>query len=81
MLVKYVSGYPVFYVNRINECLCSECAEENRNNYIEYEDNYNNERNPIDQHVNWENKALYCDKCSVQIEPSYQIGEESNEHN
>jgi hypothetical protein len=80
MFAKFVQGYPVYYINNINECLCSECAEENNSNYAEYQDNYNKERSPISQHVNWENNELYCDKCSVQIESYYELEDKKNEH-
>jgi hypothetical protein len=37
---KYNEGYPVYYVNKLNECLCNECAEENNRRYFEYKDIY-----------------------------------------
>jgi hypothetical protein len=56
-----IGGYPVFYVTKQNNCLCSECAD---NNDMEYD--------PIVAvDVNWEDPDLYCDECSQRIESAY----------
>ena len=55
-----IGGYPLFYVTD-NNCLCSNCAD---NNDPEYD--------PIVAvDVNWENSDLYCDECSARIDSAY----------
>lgn len=56
-------GYPIFYVNAVNEVQCANCAnlddEENRENPVTAAD------------INWEDEALQCDGCGNWIESAY----------
>ncbi len=54
-------GYPVFYMDKGNNCLCPKCAEEN--------DEFSEPLEAYD--VNWEDEMLYCDHCDNQIESAY----------
>lgn len=64
---KYTTlgGYPVFYIDLRNDCLCNECATEQ---YVE--DN----NSIMGGDINWENTELYCDICSERIESAYAKG-------
>lgn len=54
-------GYPLFYMDAENNCLCPECANKN--------DEYN--AAIVAHNVNYEDTALYCDDCSKRIESAY----------
>jgi hypothetical protein len=56
-----LGGYPVFYLDRANNCLCAECAQNN--------DEYDQPITAVD--INWEDSSLYCDQCSERIESAY----------
>lgn len=53
-----IGGYPVFYVTRVNECLCPDCATEDKDSIVASD-------------CNWENPLLFCDECSDRIESAY----------
>jgi len=52
-------GYPLFYMDSQNNCLCEKCANK---------DGYSAEVVAYD--VNWDD-SLYCDDCSRRIESAY----------
>ena len=54
-------GYPLFYLDEENNCLCPDCANK--------EEEYNSPIIAYD--VNWENDSLYCDDCGKRIESAY----------
>jgi len=57
-------GYPLFYLDGENSVLCVECARKSD------EEEFPQFR-PIAADVNWEDRSLYCDNCSEQIESAY----------
>lgn len=65
-LYKYTSVgcYPLFYLDKNNNMLCVDCAEDSRDS--DFEDD-----RPICAVVNWEDSCLFCDQCGVQIESAY----------
>jgi hypothetical protein len=56
-----IGCYPLFYLDKGNNCLCPKCASEN--------DEFNEPLIAVD--VNWEDPDLYCDHCSARIESAY----------
>ena len=57
-------GYPIFYIDKQNNCLCPDCANRDIDQSQEV----------IASDINWENDCLYCDDCGNKIQSSY--GEE-----
>ena len=57
-------GYPLFYLDTENNCLCPDCANIN--------DDFSDEL--VSCEVNWEDESMLCDHCSNKIESTY--GEE-----
>ena len=53
-----IGGYTLFYISSQGEILCASCASQDPEEIVGIE-------------VNWENPDLYCDSCSVHIQPSY----------
>jgi len=54
-------GYPLFYVVNDAKCWCSDC----RNDELDHDD-------VVTSHdVNYDDKNLWCDNCSTQIECAY----------
>ena len=54
-------GYPLYYLDKGNNCLCPACANENG----EFD------QPVVAADVNYEDTSLYCDHCSQQIEAAY----------
>ena len=65
-----VGGYPIFYLDAVDNVLCSGCATESIDEYEEGDDVRDL---PKVGAVNWES-VIYCDQCSEQIEAAH--GEE-----
>lgn len=53
-------GYPMFYLDSENNVLCPDCS--NADGY---------DAPVVAYDVNYEDKSLYCDDCSKQIESAY----------
>ena len=54
-------GYPMYYfAENTGQVFCPECANQS-------------DAEPEITHydINWENEDMYCDGCSIQIEPAY----------
>ncbi len=78
---KHCEGYPTFIVWE-GEAYCTSCANEFANDEIEDEDLDEDdkifsvpEHAGISQHINWENKNLWCSSmhgCSERIEAAYE---------
>lgn len=80
-------GYPIFYLDGENNCLCPKCANESRAKYVEDvlgemcawclgEEVYtswcmSSKELPIAADANWEDPHLYCDNCNQRIESAY----------
>jgi hypothetical protein len=56
-----IGGYPLFYLDKGNNCLCPKCASDN--------DEFTESLTAVD--ANWEDPDLYCDHCSERIESAY----------
>lgn len=54
-------GYPLFYLDKQNNCLCPECASREVDQSQEV----------IACDVHWEGDAITCDDCGRQIESAY----------
>lgn len=54
-------GYPIYYLDKENNCLCPDCA--NRD--------VDQSQDVIAADINWEDQTLHCDDCSKQIESAY----------
>ena len=58
----FPGGYPIFYLDQDDSCLCSECAQKDKDDsyYVikEYE-------------INEENEELFCDECSKHIDSAW----------
>lgn len=66
-----IGGYPVFYLDAKDNCLCPDCATESfldEDELPDFKVKYGA--------VNWEG-SLYCDRCSEEIESAY--GEDEND--
>jgi hypothetical protein len=59
-------GYPVFYLDKDNSVLCSDCARKSDQDEDELP-----QFKPVTADVNYEDSSLYCDQCNRQIEPAY----------
>ena len=59
-------GYPLYYVDRENSCLCVKCARESDEDESEVP-----QYKPVEADVNWEDASLYCDQCSDRVESAY----------
>ena len=57
-----LGGYPIFYLTDYGNVLCSECANDCKDD-DEYE-------TVVDYDANWENPQLYCE-CGKRIESAY----------
>ena len=61
-----VGGYPIFYLDGDDSCLCPSCADEE----LRWE-----EGKLSAAAVNWDS-LLHCDQCSNQIEAAYDLVED-----
>jgi hypothetical protein len=69
-LPNHQEGYPVFYMDKKDNCLCPDCANESHADPDAFE-----KEKPQGAAVNWESE-LYCDRCSEKIEAAYSDDEE-----
>jgi len=60
-----LGGYPIFYLDAENSCMCTACARQSDN-----EDEIPQFR-PVAYAVNYEDDFLFCDQCGTRIEPAY----------
>jgi hypothetical protein len=74
-LIAYAwpGGYPVIYLDKYNEVLCPDCANESETN--------DNMELPIAYFVHYEGPAEYCCQCSKPIESAYGDPESQEEDN
>lgn len=62
-------GYPVFYFDREDNCVCPSCVGED---ILSATDTDPHNRNTITGHgINHEDTHLYCDECGARIEAAY----------
>ena len=59
-------GYPLFYLDGENSCLCPDCANKSYHDPEEIE-----KFKPIACSVNYDDNDLYCDQCSKPIDVAY----------
>lgn len=64
-LISYAwpGGYPVLYLDKHNETLCPDCANEAETN--------DNLDPAVAYYIHWEGPAEYCAECSKPIESAY----------
>ena len=65
----FPGGYPLFAVTSDGACLCSKCCGNEREliGTTTGDDGWH----VIGLDINYEDKTLYCDHCSAQIESAY----------
>ena len=63
-------GYPMFYVSKDNETICSKCANE---------EHFDEDQALVDYDINYEDPAMYCGSCNERIESAYAEPEKCDE--
>jgi hypothetical protein len=59
-------GYPLFYLDKDNNVLCADCANEN--------DEF--DQPIVEYDIHYEGEPLTCDHCGKEIESAYGVPEE-----
>jgi hypothetical protein len=59
---SFVGGYPIFYLDHVDQVLCPECAKEQLDGGEVLRA----------AEVNWEDEELYCEGCNLWLEPAYE---------
>lgn len=67
-------GYPIFYMTADNAVLCPDCANGKNGSEATETDDGSNECKQwllICAEINYEDEAMYCEHCNVQIQSAY----------
>jgi DNA-directed RNA polymerase subunit RPC12/RpoP len=57
-------SYPIFYIDKNNSILCSDCAAKNAKDIVNHE-------------IHWEGYSYFCNDCNEEIESAYGDPEEN----